>query len=314
LKLAPLLSQYLYTHKRLDLPGIGSFLLRSTIVDEPDNNKQGKSIRPEDIHFDNNPGLKETPDLIQFIAAQTGKIKALAAADLDSHLSIIQQFLNIGKPFLLEGIGSLVKIKSGEYAFSSGDILPEKLKDYTAKEISATSSTEESFSDYRNMLNTRKGKTNWRKPAVMLLILAGIGLAVWGGYTVYKITTAKNKSGKTNNKEKIKKDLSAGAEETTLMNDTGVNRGDNATQQIIQNNPSRTTPSGSFRFILEVANAQRAFERFGRLKTFQWNVQMETKDSVTYKLLMILPATSADTSRIIDSLSRLNGRRVYIEQ
>ena len=307
MKLAPLLSQYLYTHKRLDLPGIGSFLLHSTIVDEPDNNKQGKSIRPGDIHFDNNPGLKEAPDLIQFIAAQTGKIKALAAADLDSHLSIIQQFLNIGKPFLLEGIGSLVKIKSGEYAFSSGDILPEKLKDYTAKEISATSSTEESFSDYRNVLNSRKGKTNWRKPAVMLLILAGIGLAIWGGYTVYKITTAKNKSGKTNNKEEIKKG------ETTLVNDTVVNRGDSATQ-IIQNNPSQATPSGSFRFILEVANAQRAFERFGRLKTFQWNVQMETKDSVTYQLFMVLPATSADTSRIIDSLRRLNGRRVYIEQ
>lgn len=307
MKLAPLLAQFLYTHKRLDLPGIGSFVLHSTDVDEPDNNKQGKSIRPEDIHFDNNPGLKETPDLIQFIAGQTGKIKALAAADLDSHLSIIQQFLNIGKPFLLEGIGSLVKIKSGEYAFSSGDVLSEKLKDYTAKEISATSSTEESFSDYRNMLNPRKGKTNWRKPAVMLLILAGVGLAVWGGYTVYKITTAKNKSGKTNNKEEIKKG------ETTLVNDTVVNRGDSATQ-IIQNNPSQATPSGSFRFILEVANAQRAFERFGRLKTFQWNVQMETKDSVTYQLFMVLPATSADTSRIIDSLSRLNGRRVYIEQ
>ncbi|MEK7225799.1 MAG: hypothetical protein AAB221_08960, partial [Bacteroidota bacterium] len=112
MKLAPLLAQYLYTHKRLDLPGIGSFVLHSTDVDEPDNNKQGKPIRPEDIHFDNNPGLKEAPDLIQFIAGQTGKIKALAAADLDSHLSIIQQFLNIGKPFLLEGIGSLVKIKS----------------------------------------------------------------------------------------------------------------------------------------------------------------------------------------------------------
>lgn len=307
MKLAPLLAQFLYTHKRLDLPGIGSFVLHSTDVDEPDNNKQGKPIRPEDIHFDNNPGLKEAPDLIQFIAGQTGKIKALAAADLDSHLSIIQQFLNIGKPFLLEGIGSLVKIKSGEYAFSSGDVLSEKLKDYTAKEISATSSTEESFSDYRNMLNPRKGKTNWRKPAVMLLILAGIGLAVWGGYTVYKITTAKNKSGKPENKEEIKR------EETTLPNDSLVKHVDTANQSV-QKNPSQTVPSGSFRFVLEIANAQRAFERFGRLKTFQWNVQMETKDSLTYTLFMILPASAADTSRILDSLTRLNGRRVYIEQ
>ena len=41
---------------------------------------------------------------------------------------------------------------------------------------------------------------------------------------------------------------------------------------------------------------------------------METKDSVSFTLYMLLPVTAADTSRVLDSLSRLNGKRVRIEQ
>ncbi len=300
MKLAPLLAQFLYSHKRLDLPGIGTFLLTGPVIEEPDN-KQGKSLRPPDISFESNHYLKDAPDLIQYICSQTGKIRALAAADLDSHLSNVQQFLNIGKPFLLEGIGSLVKIQSGEYAFSSGDILSEKFKDYTAKEISATSSIEESFSDYKKPIN-RSSDKNWRRPAVILLIIAGIGLAVWGGYTVYKITTSKNKAGNAS------VSLSPPAKnETVLVKDTAIHPKDNVTGN------TTTIPPGNFRFVLEVANAKRAFERFGRLKEYQWAVQMETKDSLNYKLFMVLPVAIADTSRIIDSLSIVNGKKVYIE-
>ena len=300
MKLAPLLAQFLYSHKRLDLPGIGTFLLETSLMEEADS-KQGRSSRQADITFESNPLLKEAPDLIQYISSQTGKIRALAAADLDSHLSLIQQFVNIGKPFLLEGIGSLVKIRSGEYAFSSGEILPEKMSTYTAREISATSSTSESFSDYKKPMNTGTA-TNWRKPAVILLILAGIGLAVWGGYTVYKRTTAKNRSAKKEDEV-----LTAKKDETVLVPGTTRQHIDTSSKTV-----SNTTP-GNYRFVLETANAQRAFDRYARLKAFQWDVRMETKDSLTYQLFMILPASPADTSRMIDSLSMLSGRRVYIE-
>jgi hypothetical protein len=143
--------------------------------------------------------------------------------------------------------------------------------------------------------------TNWRKPAVILLIVAGIGLAVWGGYTVYKITTAKNRSSKKDNAI-----LTAKKNEPVLVTDTSLQQKDSSIKTISY------TPPG-FRFVLETANAQRAFERYARLKAFQWDVRLETKDSLTYKLFMILPAAAADTSRIIDSLSMLSGRRVYIE-
>ena len=301
MKLAPLLAQYLYTNKRLDLPGIGTFRLDPSAQVDMDSGKQSKSPSPGSITFEN-VSVREAPDLINFISGQTGKLKALAAADLDSHLELVQQFLNIGKPFLLEGIGSLVKIKSGEYAFTSGQVLPESMKDYSAREISSTSSTEETFADYRKPINLQNEKMKWRKPIVILLIMAGIALAVWGGYTVYKMTASRE------NKNSVKN------EETILIPDTTVVKKDT-----IQNKPDsniqaiKPPPPGNMKFVLEKANARRAFERFARLKHFLWPVQMETKDSVSYTLYLILPSTVADTTRIIDSLTNLNGRRVHVD-
>ncbi|MES1223093.1 MAG: hypothetical protein ABUT20_46800, partial [Bacteroidota bacterium] len=163
MKLAPLLSQYLFTNKRLDLPGIGTFLIESP---EIPNDESQKYTSAEGISFENNSSIKESPDLVSFISSQTGKMKALAMGDLYSHLEQARQFLNIGKPFLFEGIGSLVKIKSGEYAFTSGEMIPDKMKEYSAREISSTSSTEETFTHFYP-----KEKKKWRKPVFLLFIL-----------------------------------------------------------------------------------------------------------------------------------------------
>jgi hypothetical protein len=302
LKLASLLVQFLYTHKRLDLPGLGSFLLNEPGSHEPDYHKNDKEAGMENILFESNTTIKQSPDLVQFIAEQSGKIKALAAADLESHLSLAKQFLNIGNPFLFEGIGTLEKIKSGEYVLTSGAVLQEKPKDHPLRAKKETTVIEESNDDYKKIFYTGKLKMKWRKPFVIGLILAGLALAVWGGYIVYKKTNSKNKS--VSGDQKINKTTVPVQEK----NDTVILQKDSAVVPVQQGS------SGMQKFILEVCNAKRAYERYGRLKTFQWNVQMETKDSVLYKLFMILPASAGDTSHIIDSLSRLNGRRVFIEQ
>jgi hypothetical protein len=294
LKLAPLLAQYLYTNKRLDLPGIGSFYLDPSALIEVDTPKQQKPTVSDGISFENNSSLHEANDLVSYISAQTGKMKALAAADLSSHLELVQQFLNIGKPFLLEGIGSLVKIKSGKFEFTSGSLQAEKLKDLTVKEATVTSAKEESFSSFEPKTNDRLKYTTLKKPVMALLILIGAGLALWGGYTVY-----------TNSKKKSVLDTV----EASVANITAP-----VTDTVKINLPAAPAiPSGNYKFVLENAFAKRAFDRFNRLKTFQWNVQMETKDSLQYKIFMILPAVASDTTRIKDSLTNLNGRKVYIE-
>jgi hypothetical protein len=299
LKLDPLLLQYLNTHKRLDLPGLGTFLISDATQPEPESHKHDKLTGMGIVSFESNATIKQSPDLVQFIADQTGKIKALAAADLESYLAQAQQFLNIGNPFLFEGIGNLVKIRSGEYAMTFGPGIQEKTKEYSHREKPDSPSSGESLNDYKKIFYSGNVKTKWRRSAVLILVIAGIALAVWGGYTVYKMTTVKNKSGTG---DKIKK------EEPVPVKDTVMYQKDSV---IV---PARNIPAGKQKFVLEVANAKRAFERFGRLKNFQWNVQMETQDSLTYKLFLMLPASAGDTSRLLDSLSMLNGRRVFIEQ
>lgn len=299
MKLATLLVQYLIAHKRLDLPGIGSFLINETAYPESESHRHDKQAGMETVSFESNAAIKQSPDLVQFIADQTGKIKALAAADLESHLALAQQFLNIGNPFLFEGIGNLVKIRSGEYALTTGPRIPEKTKEYMSGEKQDTLRSAETQGDYKKIFYSGNIKMKWGNPLVIILIVAGLALAVWGGYTVYKMTAAKKIAGAENKNKQ---------EETVPVNDTIMQQKDSAVA------PAQPTPAGMQKFVLEVCNAQRAYERYGRLKTFQWNVQLETKDSLTYKLFMVLPASASDTSHLIDSLSRLNGRRVYIEQ
>jgi hypothetical protein len=67
-----------------------------------------------------------------------------------------------------------------------------------------------------------------------------------------------------------------------------------------------------YKYVLEVAQSKRAFKRYNQLRTNLWDVQLETNDSVKYKLFMRLPI-STDTTRILDSLMAMLGRPVYIE-
>jgi hypothetical protein len=75
--------------------------------------------------------------------------------------------------------------------------------------------------------------------------------------------------------------------------------------------PENTAPE-NYKYILETAQKKRALKRYNQLKEIRWNVQLETEDSVQFKLFMLLPA-HGDTTKTIDSLRMLTGRKVHIE-
>lgn len=300
MKLTHLIAQYLYKNKRLDLQGIGTFLLdNSTHIDE-EYNKLSQDKEIKGVSFKNNTATQEDPELVSFLSSYSGKIKALASADLSSHLELAKQFMNIGKPFLFEGIGSLTRIRSGEYDFTPGNALTEKLDEQKTKEPVTASSIEEPVSDFKSALYKEGKKSTWKKPVIILLVIAGIGLAIWGGYTVYKSTAEQ----KANEIETAKLNQTMVLEDSTNTNDSL-----NSTPAISTNNQN-----GASKFILEISNKERAIQRLAQLKTFQWNVKMETIDSVSFKLFLMLPVNAADTTRVLDSLTRLNGRKVFIER
>lgn len=250
---------------------------------------------PEGIGFKSDPSIREVPELISYISAQTGKMKSLAISDLESHLELVHQFLNIGKPFTFDGIGNLVKIKPGEFEFTPGAMITEKTKEIAEKEVHGLSKKESADAKYQAFLATPVAKSRWKKPVAVLLAVCGLGLAIWGGYTI----ATRNAEGEAGVSETIN-------EPTTPVTDSSrLVRPDSATIQ-------KAAIADSYKYILEVARANRAMRRFNQLKTNLWDVKMETKDSVEYKLFLMLPASS-DTTWKMDSLTVLSGRKVYIE-
>jgi hypothetical protein len=318
LKIAPLLAQYLYNQKRLDLPGIGTFLLDGPVSLPPENNRQHKPVILEGVSFEQNSSVKEDPELIAFISSYTGKIKALASADLESHLELAKQFLNIGKPFLFEGIGTLSRIKSAEYTFAPGHSIAEPAKENQSRDAA---SHEQPATDYKDVFYNKKQKNTWKKPVAALLILVGIGLAVWGGYTVYKKTTAQKENNSATD-TLASQPVDATTNPTIKNQDTTpqtipTNKPDTAMPAGTPPTPISTAPAGTFKFVVETAAKERALARYNRLKKMGLAIQLETPDSASFKLFFLIPAAISDTAHIVDSLRRAYtpaGNKAYVEK
>jgi hypothetical protein len=288
-KLSPLLSDFLFQNKQLELTGIGRFTLDDGAA----------------ISFEQNAYIKEDASLVKYIAEKTGKMKSLVAADLDSHIELARQFLNIGKPYLFEGIGTLTKNKFGKYDFVQANSSVEK-KEGVVEGRDLTSTTENSFTDYEEMFSPKKTTGSATKKMVTWLIaIAGLSLAVYGGYLVYSKTKNKKKEPIV---EKTEPAITPKRESqnTSVKDTTEMSKKDSP--QIIQ---AEKPIEGidTYRFVIEQASKARAFYRYNNLKKSFINVQMDTKDSVRFKLYFLLPSLPADTARKRDSLQRLYGTR-----
>lgn len=295
MKITSLLTQYLYTHHRLDLPGIGTFLLDPSAIHALENSKQRSAIL-EGISFENNPSLKESPDLVAYISAQTGKMKPLASADLESYLEVAQQFLNIGKPFTFEGIGTLVKVNLKECEFVPISVSTDKVRELNTKEAPKASTREETVPQFGSFLSDPVLKQRWKKPVVALALICGLGLTIWGGYAISK------KAGTR-------------AADAAIISDTTVVDTTVKQQALVPDSLEKAAllASSNYKYVLEEGSQQRAIKRYNQLRTNLWDVKLETTDSVRYKLYLLLPSQNADTTRVLDSLTVMTGKRVYIE-
>lgn len=294
MKLANILAQYLYTHKRLDLPGIGSFFLDPTAISQAETTKHRAAIS-DSVRFEHNASIQDASDLINFISSRTGKMKSLALSDLESHLELAKQFLNIGKPFNFEGIGNLVRLKPGEYEFSAEAIASDRLKEPADKEIGGPAKTE--GEKYESFLTTPRKAGSVSKPVMTLLVLAGIGLAIWAGYAI---------SSRNGDNDSTPIETSVGP--TLPVSDTTHN-----STPAKDSTVKKEAAPDQYKYVLEVASAKRAFKRFNTLKENNWDVKMETRDSVQFKLFLLLPVRP-DTTKVLDSLTVLSGRKVYLEK
>ena len=77
---------------------------------------------PDAFSFDYNLKTGEDEKLVDYIVEHTNKIKPLASSDLESYAILAKQFLNIGKPLVMEGVGSIQKSQQGIYEFFPGQL------------------------------------------------------------------------------------------------------------------------------------------------------------------------------------------------
>lgn len=319
----------MYQTRRLDLPGIGTFTLDPSAV-IPEESERGGHGLAAGISFKNVNIQVPDDALISFIKEHTGKMKPLAAADLDFYLTTGKQLLNIGKPFYLEGIGTLMQNKEGRLDFTPGEYMIAKLDEPgTGSRHKADMRT-----DYdeppREHHEARGNSIN--QTLLLVGIIGGLIVICWGGYYLYKKNTYVEPAAV--NRATVLPD-SVPARDTTAAatqagnrpaGDTGISRRtDSPSATVTPTSPAAAAPpptitstplpgSSLYRFvILETENKNRALRRYNQLLGYQLNIKMDQKDSAFFKLYFPISARIRDTTHIKDSLEDVYAAHVRIE-
>ena len=114
-----LLVKYLYQHKKVSLQGFGTVTLNSNIPDAELIHKN-RQIPIEGAVFEPNIKAHTDENFVIFFSQQRGKIRPLAESDIESHLQLAKQLMNIGKPYEVEGLGIFAMQKDGSVILQPG--------------------------------------------------------------------------------------------------------------------------------------------------------------------------------------------------
>ena len=296
MKIEHLLVQHFYNAKQVTLQGIGTFSLSPDFV-MPSENDKDLSIPSDAITFSYNQKAAEDDALITYIVQQTRKIKPLASSDLESYIMLASQFLNIGKPFIIDGIGVLEKNQSGEYQFTQQGLYLNAKAENAPVQIREKSDEDISFAS--------KAKPNGNNKKILMLLASFLvlGVIIWGAW--YFLSKKKDTT----------------VTEKTEPVPPVIQQPDTAKLTVQQKSDSITakpvTPADGYSFKIVIKNypslltAQKAYDR---LTSYGHKLLLYTADSVTYKLAMPFTKPLSDTSFVRDSVrNKLFGGKPYIE-
>lgn len=309
MKIEQLLVQYLYDSKKLTLQGIGTFHMSEDFV-MPSENDKDFVIPDNAISFEYNSKAGEDHALVTYIVQQTRKIFPLASADLDSYVVLGKQFLNIGKPFRIEGIGTLQKNMAGKYDFVPGQFITPKLTDIP-KPLKEKLEHDISFDT-----PTREESRSGNSKKIIMIISAVIVLGVAGFAAWYFLNRKKNAPAAEENtvavvpaaKEPEHKADSSITKDSSLTNikkpDTVI-----AKAPVISNNSAYT-----FRVVFRTYNNKTAAQKkYDELTSWGYHLLLLNRDTTLYKIAMPFARPLADTVKLRDSVRVLFGDKPYVE-
>ena len=319
MKISVLVAQYFYQNKRLNLPGIGTFYL-DVAVDVQNIDKNSNDLL-DHIHFAQKNIARPDEELIDFIRKHTGKIRPLAESDLETFVADGKLMLNIGKPFHIEGIGTLQKNREGVYEFTPGHPVVQRLEappPLTNAEHLDSANKPKKKSVFDEDPNEARN-AQIRRVAIVIGVIVGVGIIVWGGYSLFsnKVKTdPKTAAASTANSEDTQPQASSYLsnindpkkqlenvinKDSILLHEAAkADTGNNYAQATTPAASVATGPSKMYKYVLQTTRSKTtAVNMLNRLKP---KVQLETADSVLFKIVISLPGTPADTTRIKDSL------------
>ena len=285
-----LLVKYLYQHKKVSLQGFGTVTLNSNVPDIELIHKN-RQIPIEGVIFD--PNIKATTDenFVLFFSQQRGKIRPLAESDIESHLQLAKQLMNIGKPYEVEGLGIFamqkdgsVVLQPGQYAVTFADNAgPARLKERTEQQekTEAEASGSAIGSGARKVLIA----------AAILLGVLVIGWFIWS------------------------KMVNKPSENTA----SGVPASDTAQsvkllQDSLATPPVSTEPLPVWRAYFRSFTGKEHLPNMVRLYQKYDSVKIETADSTTFRMYVVFQSLVADTAFKADSLNKLFLRPISLEK
>jgi len=289
MKIEQLLVQHFYNHREVTLQGMGTFTLSPDFVMPKENDKDAE-IPDHAISFQYNARATQDEELISYIVQQTRKMRSLAAADLDSYLVLGKQFLNIGKPFKIEGMGMLVKNQQGELEFTKVGAFHARVE--TAQAMAAQ---EKSINPEISFASESKKTEGSNKKG--LLIAAAIVLLGLVGTTAWYFLNRKD----NNNKD------TAAVVTAPPETDTSKTNPPKTDTTALKPPVAATAATDGYTFkvvFLKTTDSAAAVARMNVLTARHHKVIMFKKDSVTYALAEPFSLPLSDTAHIKDSLNR----------
>jgi len=285
-KYEPFIQEYLSARGEVSLEKLGVFrLTKEKIV--PESNE---FVAPYLINFMYDRKAVTSEPLIEFIAEQEKKNKLLVAFDIESYLEEVRQFVNIGKSFTIEGLGSLTMNKQHEIEFLQETKLESKEGSDQSRRKRA-----DTYSGYERKSNqpARGSKVGLLVIFIVLVILAGIGGTVY--YRFFKNDdhsvpdAAKDASADSGSQPDTLQKTAITPENTALPKQTGS-----------------VADSFLVKFIFEVTSDKlRAYNRIAQLREFGDPAALDsirTDTGYVYKLYVKQKILKADTTKAKDSV------------
>ena len=298
MKIEQLIVQHLYKNKQVTLQGIGTLHLNPSVIIPPAGNEKDFVMPENAFSFDYNLKATEDEALVESIVQQTRKIRPLASSDLESYSILAKQFLNIGKPLEIPGVGTIQKSQEGIYEFIQGAFVSPKIEE-APRQI--TEKAEEPISFEHE--STGRGNKNYAGIILGIIILGLTGAALY--YFLFK-----NKPDITDPSPEQTAQTEA-VPDTTIKTDTIVK----VKPDTVQVPPPVVikTDSNNFKVVIKDYKSEAAANQaLSRLSKYNRKFMVIRKDSVTYQLALPFNTSVADTGRIRDSLRIFFGGKPYV--